>query len=174
MKLLLAFIFLILEVKTLAMKHTWGRSRVVAGTIGIMVNLLPSPLPVPTLLAPAHAIESITSSTLSNKDRFATALSDLRQLDKDWGNIIVNNDDGDKIRRVLGNVYTPPTCTRALCGFDTFMRNYARQTDTDLDIEAYDEYSQVVSKGEQVSNTIPLHFLLPHSMQVQSHNFSSM
>jgi hypothetical protein len=84
--------------------------------------------------------------------RFRQALDDLVALDKDWDKLVKN--DGDNIRRQLGTVFKPPTCERALCDFDVFVRKYAR-THEDLDLGEYDiigtEALQVLNQADYLA-----------------------
>jgi len=90
------------------------------------------------LAFPNPALALGESSLESGPARFTQALESLRTLDKDWGTAVKEPDD---VRRVLGTVYTSAGCTKPLCGFESFVRNYAKSHVDELnDIEEYDTY----------------------------------
>jgi hypothetical protein len=66
--------------------------------------------------------------------RFSSALDSLVDLNSNWDSKVKG--DPDNVRRVLGTVYTQTGCTKPLCGFDAFVRNYAKDHIDDIeDIE---------------------------------------
>jgi len=74
------------------------------------------------------------------KIRFEDSLKELKNLDRNWDKIVKG--DGDNIRRRLGTVYTPPTCTSPLCSFPSFLSKFAKAHVDDLDVSAYEDPSQ--------------------------------
>jgi hypothetical protein len=76
-----------------------------------------------SMLAPLTPLVACAYSDASSA-RFSVALKDLQELDANWDSKVAG--DADNIRRVLGTVYTPPECKKALCGFDSFGRQYIK------------------------------------------------
>ena len=50
--------------------------------------------------------------------RFTKAAETLSDLDSNWDAVVAGQ--GDNIRRQLGTVYSPPTCTSPLCSLSHF------------------------------------------------------
>ena len=75
--------------------------------------------------------------TASDISRFEAGLSELRRLDTDWTTIVKGG--GDNIRRYLGTVYTPPTCSSPLCSYPIFIDKFVRAHYDDFDVESFEE-----------------------------------
>ena len=82
---------------------------------------------------------SVASSDYAEQARFQSGLAQLKKLDSEWD--IVSKGGGDNIRRYLGTVYTPPTCTSPLCSYSNFLTKYAQAHLDDLDLGLYEEAS---------------------------------
>lgn len=68
-------------------------------------------------------------------NRLKSSLSELERLDRDWAKYQSNGDD---IRRVLGTVYSPPSCNSPLCSSEAFIQKFIRSNMDELDFEAFD------------------------------------
>jgi hypothetical protein len=85
----------------------------------------------------AHA--SIPSASLT---RWTNAYDELKNLDKNWDTIVTGEHDGDSIRRKLGTVYAPPTCSSPLCSFSNFVPKFMVEYGEDIDIDEFEAPSQ--------------------------------
>lgn len=62
-------------------------------------------------------------------ERWKNAYKELKNLDKNWDQIVNDNrsgTSGDNIRRKLGTVYTPPNCESPLCSFSSFTNKFIK------------------------------------------------
>lgn len=69
--------------------------------------------------------------------RLTKVRQELVQLDQNWDQVVQGQ--GDNIRRVLGTVYTPPKCERALCGFTPYLEKFVQSHLDDLDLSEFEE-----------------------------------
>jgi hypothetical protein len=81
------------------------------------------------LLAGSFMISAapVPVQALSDPDaiaRFGKAADSLLDLDSNWDKVVLG--EGDNIRRVLGTVFSPPTCTSPLCSFSTFVTSFIK------------------------------------------------
>ena len=93
---------------------------------------------VSSYIALSGPLPSLALTTLeTGPSRFTQAAMSLKDLNNDWENTVKS--DPDNVRRVLGTVFTPPTCSKPLCGFESFCRSYAKAHIDDIsDMEEYD------------------------------------
>lgn len=89
--------------------------------------------PVPINL-PVHIDDSYVA-------KFKQSYNELKRLDKDWDNISKNG--GDSIRRVLGTVYSPPTCESPLCNSEALVNKFVRTHFEDLDVDRFETPSSL-------------------------------
>ena len=73
--------------------------------------------------------------------RFKSSLLELQKLDTDWTTITKMAGAGDNIRRVLGTVYSPPSCDSPLCSSDKFVKRFVTTHLDDIDLDSFDNPS---------------------------------
>jgi hypothetical protein len=72
---------------------------------------------------------------MASINRFKASLSELERLDREWTKYQSNGDD---IRRILGTVYSPPSCDSPLCSSEAFVQKFVRGNMDELDFEAFE------------------------------------
>ena len=87
----------------------------------------------PINMQPAQAIDK------EAVERFEKATELLTNLDANWDSIVKG--EGDNIRRQLGTVYAPPSCSSPLCNFPQFISKFVKANGDEIDLEAFEEPS---------------------------------